>query len=163
MLTREEFENLHQDLWDSVKWKIRNKLEDILSGEATNLYDVDDYKKEALFSMRKYETVKNLTDTEKEVLEKYGCFACLVSAQKKGLSASSDNSCHCEYCPIIWGTEDKAEGYFCEAKGSPYDELQEKLYDFTELSSDYDVEEIMEIIDRIMELPINEDCLGPEV
>lgn len=78
------------------------------------------------------------------------CFCCEIARKKTPI----DNYCIC--CPLIWGTEDLAESYFCEKhtdipKPSPYWNLHNLSDD-----EEFDTNKAYELALQIANLPEKE-------
>ena len=89
-LTKKEVLELHKEMWNWIADNISN-----------HNYNVTKLKKE-FCEMKGIQAVNN-------------CFCCEYGAQLTGSSLSEDR---CPQCPVLWGTEDEHDKFFCEG----YDE-----------------------------------------
>ena len=89
-LTKEEAIAEHRKMW--------NWIADRLEEHNNHGYDIYMYKAEYIKNNFPDDTIRNY------------CFCCQYTTQE--IDNYFEN--HCIYCPLLWGTEDNTDEYFCE-------------------------------------------------
>lgn len=89
-LTKEEAIAEHRKMW--------NWIADRLEEHNNHGRDIYMYKAEYIKNNFPDDTIRNY------------CFCCQYTTQE--VDNYLEN--HCIYCPLLWGTEDNTDGYFCE-------------------------------------------------
>lgn len=134
-----DFRNYHKKLWDNVKQIILDTERQCLPASVPLL------KQKALAQM----VLPKLGSYGQKILDDFGCFAC-VAAREDALY-SEDHPC--QYCPLVWGTEDNNNEYFCNRDGSPYLDFY-KTYDEFVFLGKAKTNSLIRLCDKITNLPL---------
>ena len=113
MLTKEQAITEHRKMWNWIADRLEEaeKLKNDGNLKSPDLYDVYKLK-------RKY-------------VENYGsyilcsCFCCEYDKQQ--YCTDDDERMDCKYCPLLWGTENEMDSFFCEG-GTDMSDFKRKYY-----------------------------------
>lgn len=140
-LTKEQAIAEHRKMW--------NWIADQLENHDNPGCDIFTYKLKYMQENFPYYDVRN------------NCFCCHYAAQEQENDGNFFTN-YCIYCPLIWGTEDNTDEFFCEQGNRDipfediylFDEEEYGLWNYAQdLTKNHDYEEAAKIARQIANLP----------